>query len=258
MEIKNPAVICKQINHTKSINHKKMKLRTYLYAVLLLSGISWSALPAQLTGVKIVGNEIAGLPDTVNYGDTLKNLSVDLTNTGTLPLVSQLIGVTGQTNGTGLPFLLGSLNIPLTLPFNPGDTITVPLDHFVVSPQRSRQGSNVIVVWPTGDGVQPEDTLEDTYYVNDTTVSASDPAAFAALGLELYPNPVDDRLFIRMTGDQRPWKEASILDLSGRPVFRQQGFGDGIPVSGLAEGLYILRIVDDRGRAGTARFIVRH
>jgi hypothetical protein len=69
----------------------------------------------------------------------------------------------------------------------------------------------------------------------------------------LFPNPVNDLLFIRdhHSGQSRM---CEIIDASGKVVLTTQYLGDGISVSDMPKGIYVLRIHDISGQQH-ARFV---
>jgi hypothetical protein len=97
-------------------------------------------------------------------------------------------------------------------------------------------------------------------------VAAVDPWAAVeeqgttARPLTIYPNPADGS--VRLSLQDGPPRDARIecLDATGRPVLDER-FMDGAEVrtASLAEGLYVLRVIDDEGATiAQGRFIVQH
>lgn len=70
--------------------------------------------------------------------------------------------------------------------------------------------------------------------------------------LGIYPNPVDDKLYLNTTENV---KEVSIYNILGVIVYQDNDFSDSsIDVNNLSEGVYIIRVTTDNGRV-TKRFI---
>jgi hypothetical protein len=69
----------------------------------------------------------------------------------------------------------------------------------------------------------------------------------------LFPNPVNDLLFIRDHHSGQP-RMCEVIDASGKVVLSTQYLGDGIQVSDLPAGIYVLRIHDISGQQH-ARFV---
>lgn len=74
--------------------------------------------------------------------------------------------------------------------------------------------------------------------------------------VKVWPNPARDRVNVAVPGRGPTGIEVSLIDVNGRTVLEATGRGDGfsIPVSGLRDGLYTLRI--GKGRTALhARFV---
>lgn len=198
---------------------------------------------------------ISGLPDTVRYGDTLKNMAVTVLNDGPLPVAGQLLDVQSQFNG-GLVASLGNLLIPTATPLLPGDSLVVPLDAFVVSPQNSNNGSNIVVVWPASPTTQPGDSAEDTYYVDD--VVAIQEAEYRNLGLTVYPNPASDQISVTVNGMSPSPMAIELRTIEGKLVYAQQSISNHqIDLSQLPVGMYLLRVTDPKGHSNTQKILKR-
>ncbi|RSK44233.1 carbohydrate-binding protein [Hymenobacter perfusus] len=86
------------------------------------------------------------------------------------------------------------------------------------------------------------------------SVAASDVSlGDAAEVLELYPNPVTDRLLLRAAQDLTG-SQYQILDSWGRPVLSGAGGTGSIDVSGLKPGMYVLRLLTADKEPVTRRF----
>ena len=86
----------------------------------------------------------------------------------------------------------------------------------------------------------------------------SEPYEFIVTSVEeyetkfnVYPNPVNDRLFIETTEDI---KEVIIYNIVGVPVYQGSNITNSIEVSNFSEGIYFVRITTDKGEA-TKKFI---
>ena len=79
------------------------------------------------------------------------------------------------------------------------------------------------------------------------------------LKIKLYPNPVSDRLYIYQTASG--YKHYTITDISGRKINYWSGNLNNhtyiVDVSRYKSGVYILNVVDDTGRRGSRKFIVK-
>lgn len=108
----------------------------------------------------------------------------------------------------------------------------------------SRNGSD-LMVW-------------DDLYLNITTagsdgpqdpVVAIDDVAMQSVSLQLYPNPVTDRL---MLSADMPVQRVQVFDMTGRMVMSSTG--TELDVSALPAGLYMLRAMGETG-VGSKKFI---
>jgi len=74
----------------------------------------------------------------------------------------------------------------------------------------------------------------------------------------IYPNPVDDMLFIDLNEDYYGRTvDINILDISGRTVYSAAGFSDSsFDINTLPRGMYFIRLTTS-GRTATQRFIKR-
>jgi len=70
--------------------------------------------------------------------------------------------------------------------------------------------------------------------------------------LSLYPNPVEDYLFIQ---GQAHWSSFQLCDLQGRVLAQGKDTEQGISVAWLQPGMYVLRLTDMQGRSTAARFV---
>ena len=74
------------------------------------------------------------------------------------------------------------------------------------------------------------------------------PEASGQSVMELFPNPATDEVRIRFTGNAP--RTIEVTDATGRRVSAERYRADGaISVSGLSDGLYVVRALDTDGRA---------
>ena len=75
--------------------------------------------------------------------------------------------------------------------------------------------------------------------------------------LSIYPNPVRDRLFLKISGSPEEWIECEIVNMQGQSVITSQQLSTthaGIKVSHLPAGVYFLKTVMS-GETSTFRFV---
>jgi hypothetical protein len=90
------------------------------------------------------------------------------------------------------------------------------------------------------------------------TVFVAFPAGINELSnhnVSIYPNPATDRLYIDVKGINNSQLAVAVMDLSGRVVIAQEGAADFINTSGLANGVYIIKLSMD-GAMCTSRLVI--
>jgi len=187
---------------------------------------------------------ISGLPANVNYGDTLKTMGVWLVNQGVLPVSNVLVSLVADPNNAGSPFQIGTIDLTGGI-LQPGDSTYVPLDYFVVTPQNSNQGSNIMVIWPTAVGGQPNDSVQAPYNVGGTTAAAT-PLPMQS-DITVWPNPVNETLNMRVEGYIKPYTYFQIVDMRGFAVYRAPlAATQTVETFNLVPGTYFLVVLDDK------------
>lgn len=225
-------------------------MKRYLGILVLAIGLLGSGHLASAQGLLGLGaSGLTGLPDTTHFGDTIKNMQVWIVNRGILPLSNVLVDVLASPN-QGLPIQLGQLDLTLGL-LAPGDSVQVPLDDYTVTTQNSNSGSNVILIWPTAPGTQPEDSAGGTYWVDAITGTVEAQAK----KIQLYPNPGNGIFHF-----QAPFPLVGCLmevyACDGKMVSQGHLNSTGIlDLSGLQEGLYFYQVAYQNQRKGGKIFI---
>lgn len=218
---------------------------------LLLFGVQVGRVKGQIL-LSLVDQGIVGFPDTVHYGDTIKNLAVKVTNNGILPLTTALIDIDAFFQNTGVVGTLASFSLPLGL-IGPGDTVEVPLDPVVITPQNSSQGANIMVIWPESPGT-PRDSTSESYYVDPITATQASPASSH---IRIYPQPASDVIYFDagQTGAQ-PMR-LRIYDLQGRQVSAHDHLPTSISTSGWTPGIYFVQFESLEGATDLRKILVR-
>jgi len=79
---------------------------------------------------------------------------------------------------------------------------------------------------------------------------------FKTVKFELYPNPAFDNINIKMPDKSSvSGINLSVYNLTGQLVLKNQAFYQGINISRLSPGMYIMTIVTDKGQMYTSKFI---
>lgn len=217
---------------------KSVLLKSVLVAMLGLSG---AAAPAQsILGMGSSG--VIGLPDTTHYGDTISGMSVWVVNRGLLPVAGLLVTLNGLTNTLSNPIQLGTLDLTLGL-LAAGDSTQVPLDYFVVTPQNSNNGANIMVIWPTAPGSSTGDSTDGPYWVDGSTFLH--PAA-RSQEVRVYPNPATDELHLDLPSDLGESIELVLTDLQGREVLHARvSPGHKINLPSFPGGILLYQVIAD-------------
>lgn len=220
-------------------------------SLLLLIGVQAGRVQGQIL-LSLVDQGIVGFPDTVHYGDTIKNLAVKVTNNGILPLVTTLIDVDAFFQNTGLVSTLASINLPLGL-IGPGDTVEVPLDPVIITPQNSSQGANIMVIWPESPGT-PRDSTSETYYVDPTTATTP---RLASLGIRIYPQPAADILYFDQGPADTRQLRLRIYDIQGRQLSAYDHLPTSVSTLGWNPGIYFVQFESLEGATDLRKILVR-
>lgn len=141
----------------------------------------------------------------------------------------------------------GSVNM------SPGDSINTPMN-WPVDPTKYVPGNNITVIWPANNSgsVQARDSLVLNTFI-DTSLSIS---IIAPVRFTVYPNPSSDYVYLKLDNPQS-YQTVSILDMSGKEVYRSTNISDQINVSHLSSGLYTIKLVGEGARAGTGQLMIR-
>jgi hypothetical protein len=222
---------------------------------LLLLLLLFGSIRAQ-TILGMGGSGIIGLPDTARYGDTISGMQAWVVNHSSFSISGMNIGLMALPNLLGNPFQLGSINLgPLSVA--PGDSILVNLDYFVVTPQNSNTGSNIMVVWPTAPGATPSDSTEQEYYVDGTT-GIADGLAARQQAAAIYPNPSAGHPYLWVQSPQVTAADIVLLDATGRLVYQAQRQPmEVLDLHHLPSGFYLYHIRQGRKLLGSGRLLLQ-
>ena len=188
------------------------------FTTMMLLGFLLLGLVAQSQNSLGIGKSgISGLPDTTHYGDTIRNMRLFVVNRGNNIVAGTIVQLQAAPNFAINPFLIGTLDL-FQVPLSPGDSIEVPLDYFVVTPQNSNNGSNIMVIWPTAPGTTPSDSAEQGYYVDEVAARSSSDSQ--PLQWTLFPNPSQGELRFMLRGATVPSPELVVYNAIGNEVYR--------------------------------------
>lgn len=104
----------------------------------------------------------------------------------------------------------------------------------------------ILLIWGDYTGSEPCAT-----FINSTESPEEASAAFF-----LYPNPARDRLYLDVDPIATALSDVTVHSLTGQIVYRSAVYGaDGVDVSRLPPGVYVLRYRTRDGRVQVARFV---
>lgn len=230
-----------------------MKMKTTRYTILMLLVLLGTLTSARAQGILGIGTSgISGLPDTTHFGDTIRNMQVWVVNRGNTIVSGLTVQLLASPNLTGNPLQIGTLDLTLGL-LQPGDSASVPLDYFVVSPSNSNNGSNVMVIWPTAPGTTPGDSAHQDYWVDGPT--GSPKPAIETTGFRLFPNPCFSTFQIML-----PTPAAATISLfaaDGTVALRRSVHDlEVLEVSQLPRGIYLCRLEVGGKMLATKRIVL--
>lgn len=88
-----------------------------------------------------------------------------------------------------------------------------------------------------------DDGMMGMFLVRDSSVLGVNDVATSNVNLQLYPNPADDKLFVRLKNVSSAVQWFNVLDVNGRVVIKQVATAQNeqhIDISGLPNGVYVL------------------
>lgn len=202
-------------------------------------------------------------------GNGLKCWVIEFTTTGYDQLTISSLQISGGTNPGPRDFIIqfrigqdGSWeDVPGSEIVTANDWTTAVIDNLAI-PAECADQDLVYLRW-----VMTSDTNSVGGIVEPTGISKIDNIVVlgqSASGLadhpmhafSVYPNPAHDRIFIQGETENT---EVSLTDISGRLHFRQAitRNNQGLDISFLPEGLYFIRLTDQKGTTITKKLVVR-
>ena len=110
----------------------------------------------------------------------------------------------------------------------------------------------------SADGFNP--TVGSKFIIDDLQLAyqpISVKEVFSAFIVSVYPNPVNEKLFINVTGTSH--FDVEIIDVQGRKTHIQQlNSNEGLDVSGLEIGIYLIKITKSEGDILYKRILIKH
>lgn len=191
-------------------------------------------------------------PDTVYYPNTVAI---------TYRLIIENIGNNQLTGPCQVKFKYNSSTTDTILwswlasNFEVGQTDTVVFTDTIGSlgGNRYKGGGNVIVIWPNSDNpnVQAPDTTNFPIWINDFN-GVVDPITLAQR-VEVFPNPVTDRLNVRYLQMKQKVECVRIISLDGRKLWESFSAVEEIDTRSLPSGMYLVLFKYKDGMVGAVR-----
>ncbi len=229
-------------------NHIKPLVLAIVFLAIVLVGKAQPSIGFGANG------KIFGLPSSQFMGST-SSCNIWLKNCGSSNVtIDGYLRTSVDTSATGIHFLQNDTIQALNI--NAGDSVLFPFSIYYKYGQ-CRIGNNILVIWPsltTGNG-----------YIASCDTIASDSLtvlSFPGLSIDethdfiegIFPNPVKDKLTLKLVSGAVQPEYISIIDLSGRE-WMMGSFTETINLEGLEKGIYFIRLLYADKRSFTTRFV---
>ena len=188
------------------------------------------------------GGIIYGIEDTV-CDNSVDSYNVFIKNTGTTGFTG-IVYVNSRVDSTGTYSWLYPQPDSANVSLQSGDSVAFLITHVYNTFDPYRVGGNIVVIWPSGNGIATTDStvLTSVRVLDCSVVNEHDKA----LGIRLCPNPTWDVVTIRTGGTGISVKLIRIYDSIGRLI---QSANDTETVSFVRydNGVYFLHAEFDDG-----------
>lgn len=221
-------------------------MRRYIY---LISAVFFISLSCKVNAQATLGIFSINFPTfTVTPGSNYP-VEVIIQNTGSLPYTGP-VDINYHTDSIATKLLFS-----ITTTLNPGDTLKYQTNTFQFNAPDFHTGLNIVVVWPTGNGIATSDTavthvtLGFGAGINEKTNNDDH--------LILYPNPANNKLFISFDSKSKV-EQVRVYDIMGREFFvsdRNEIPNDFINVSYYPCGVYYIEMILQNGTRIKKKFI---
>ncbi|NRD22261.1 VCBS repeat-containing protein [Winogradskyella litoriviva] len=194
--------------------------------------------------------------DTNNDGflDIFRNRNIYLNNANTNHWIKiNTIGTSSNINGIGARIEIETSTGTQIRDVRSGEGfefMSSLTTHFGLGAETSI--TSLTIYWPSGVVDYIENPAIDTTH-NITEGSALSAIDYTLIDLTIYPNPVENELFIN-TSSQVINKIATVFDINGKRVLNLKLKSNRIDVSNLTSGVYFLRL-ESQGKTMKRKFI---
>lgn len=176
------------------------------------------------------------------YFVTLKNYSL-------ISFSGQLQVVFTVDTGNSVLTTIGTMTPTVTLAA--GDTISVNTN-ITTDSSKFRSGINTVVIWPRATTIpfSTHDSLKTTIWV----IGYSGIENYTEPKPLVFPNPVQNRVFIQNKDQKLIIERVRIWDMTGILVY-DEPFKGWIDINKFASGVYMLELVGNTGRCSRYKII---
>lgn len=228
-------------------------------AILLLLVAFAYGLRAQAPPKLSIDSVVIPDPDTLNYvagtNDKIE-YNFRLTNVGGLAATGQ-VDIMFEYNGNSAVSVLS-----LVVDLESGEFVDTTVTDSLLHPNndaRYEGGGNIIVIWPRAEpdimAADPDTSISMPYI--DSYVGRKPPIAITSR-IDIYPNPVHDKLMFNYKKSGSTLEFVRILDPYGRQVYYGQQAISEISMLPYPPGLYYLEFRYRDGVKGIFKVLVQH
>jgi len=224
---------------------------------VLIASLFWALFSGGIVDAQAVLTVIPGSltlsPDTFTAGNKI-SLSLTIKNIGNAAFDDPSIYLYYSTSTNPTPSLLTTLNDTNGISIGAGKTLAVHdillLTDTIYFPRDTNR--NIIVVWPTGIGLNGEmdtsvkfkpDSTNVVYSNNRRTSSILQPAdENTGQTVKVYPNPAADVFYVQCQNQGTSIKSVQIIDIAGKQMMNWDMNNNQINIANLPKGIYLISI----------------
>jgi hypothetical protein len=215
--------------------------------ILLLFFVSLSAVGCYAQAVLGIGKTgVDGIPDSIVFGKVIR-ANYYIKNIGNQPYTGPLF-----TNWKTTKTTREKVDTTKVNNFSPGDSVLI--DFNLESSQVAfNNGSNIIVIWPTGTSIPTADSAFKPIYI--TNVSGIYENKNELVRVSIFPNPANNLLNIDVAQESIGIQSVNIANIEGRVILSVTNNFKNPDVSDLSPGVYFITVRLNDGRIGKYKLI---
>lgn len=113
----------------------------------------------------------------------------------------------------------------------------------------------VVIKWPSGivDTILDPTPNQTLVVVEGSSLLSN--STFETASMQIFPNPVNDVLNVKLQAGQNAAAQVIIYDLSGRMVVNTSLVNQAVDVKALSAGSYLLNVKDNKGNTYSQKFL---